>query len=294
MSWGPRQTLLAIIAAGAFWLAWQSFYVVQQTERAVLLLFGELVEADIKPGLGFKIPLLHSLRRFEARAQAIDLKPQTYLTRDKEVLEVDSYMLWRVKDAGRYYRATGGQVSRLANLVAARVDDSLRNQFGERGKWEVVSSTRDEIMERLTGQLSLLTEEELGVSMLDVRVKRIELPADASESVYRRMRAERQRLANEARAQGREISERIRAEAERMRTETLAAAYQESETIRGEGDATAAEIYALAYDQDTSFFSFLRSLESYRKSFANKGDVLLLNPETEFFRYFQQADGSAD
>lgn len=292
MIWGPRQIFLSLIAAAAFWLAWQSFYVVQQTERAVLLLLGELVQSDIKPGLGFKIPLIHDLRRFEGRAQAIDLKPQIYLTKDKEVLEVDSYLLWRVKDAGQFYRATGGQQALLVNLMAARADDALRNQFGEQGKWGIVSSTRDEILDRLTSHLNRLLEEELGVTLLDVRIKRIELPSDASESVYRRMRAERQRLANEARAEGREISERIRAEAERVRTETLATAYQAAETLRGEGDATAAEIYASAYNKDVAFFTFVRSLESYRKAFANKGDVLLLSPESEFFRFFQQADGS--
>ena len=284
----PRQILLFIVLGGALSLLWQSFYIVKQTERAVLLRFGELVHDDIQPGLGFKVPILNSIRKFSGRIQIVDLLPQTYLTKEKEVLQVDSYVTWKVDDAGTFYRTTGGNARRLGDLLAARVDDTLRNQFGERGKWEAVSDERDDIMDALPLRLNQLARESLGVEVIAVRVKRIDLPDDASESVYRRMRAERQRLANELRAEGQEISEKIRADADRQRVVLLADAYREGAEMRGAGDAAATAIYSDAYGADPDFYALLRSLEAYRNSFSDPGDVLLLSPDSDFFRFFKQ------
>ena len=288
----PRSALTTIIVFTVLSLLWQSFYIVSQTERAVLLQFGELVEDDIQPGLGFKVPILHELRKFSGRIQIFDLVPQTYLTKEKEVLEVDSYVTWRVDDAGTFYRTSGGNPRRVTELLAARVDATLRNQFGGRGKWEAVSDERDDIMDSLPISLNATVNEALGIEVIDVRVKRIELPEDASESVYRRMRAERQRLANEARAEGQEISEKIRADADKQREVMLAEAYRDAEKDRGLGDAAATKIYADALGQDPEFYALTRSLEAYRKAFSNQGDVLLLAPDSDFFRFFKEQQGS--
>lgn len=286
-----RQIIFTFLIVGVLSILWQSFYVVNQYERAVLLRFGELVRDDIPPGLGFKVPILHELRKFSGRIQIVDLLPQTYLTKEKEVLQVDSYVTWQVADAGVFYRKAGGNPRWLGDLLAARVDDTLRNQFGERGKWEAISDEREDIMDALPLTLNKQLIQALGVKVIDVRVKRIDLPDEASDSVYRRMRAERERLANEARAEGREISEKIRASADKQREILLAEAYREAEELRGAGDASATAIYADAYGSDPDFYALTRSLEAYRKAFARQEDVLLLSPDSDFFRFFKDPQG---
>jgi membrane protease subunit HflC len=275
--------LLAIVS--------NSIYVVNERERAVLLKFGEVVSTDIQPGLHFKIPVVNDVRRFESRLITLDSSPQRYLTAEKKALIVDSYVKWRVADAGRFYTATGGDEFSANSLLASRVDNGLRNKFGERTVYEVVSGERDALMAEITKELDDIALNELGIHVLDVRVKGIDLPPEVSNAVYSRMSTEREREARDHRSRGRELAEGIEADADRQKTVIEANAYREAEQIRGEGDAIAAEIYANAYNQDPEFYSFHRSIQAYKSSFAGKDDLLVIDPESDFFRYLKNPDG---
>jgi len=263
----------------------KSVYIIKETERGVKLQFGEVVEPDLKPGLHFKIPMVNAIRVFDARIQTLDTRPQPFLTLEKKRLIVDSYVKWRISDVEKYYTATSGDSFRASDLLSTRIETSLRNEFGMRTLTEVVSGEREEVMDAVITTLSELTEAELGLSVVDVRVKRIDLPPEVSSSVYERMRTERERLARELRSRGNELAEGIRADADRQSTVIMAEAYRDSEVIRGEGDAEAARIYAEAYNRDAEFYSFVRSLTAYKESFGSGADVLLLKPDSEFFRY---------
>ena len=263
----------------------KSVYIIKETERGVKLQFGEVVEPDLKPGLHFKIPMVNAIRVFDARIQTLDTRPQPFLTLEKKRLIVDSYVKWRISDVEKYYTATSGDSFRASDLLSTRIETSLRNEFGMRTLTEVVSGEREEVMDAVITTLSELTEAELGLSVVDVRVKRIDLPPEVSSSVYERMRTERERLARELRSRGNELAEGIRADADRQSTVIMAEAYRDSEVIRGEGDAEAARIYAEAYNRDAEFYSFVRSLTAYKESFGSDADVLLLKPDSEFFRY---------
>ncbi len=265
----------------------KSLYIVNQTERAILLRFGEVVDPDVGPGLHFMIPVVNSVRKFDGRVMTLDARPQDYLTLEKKRLIVDSFLKWRISNVKNYYTATSGDEFRAGDLMASRVDNGLRNQFGQRTLHEVVSGEREELMVELRQSLSKITEEELGIEVIDIRVKRIDLPTEVSQSVYDRMRAEREREARELRSKGKELAEGIRADADRQKTVLLANAFREAETTRGEGDAAAASIYARAYNRDSEFYSFYRSLNAYKTTFENKGDVMLLEPESEFFKYLK-------
>lgn len=265
----------------------KSLYIVNQTERAILLRFGEVVDPDVGPGLHFMIPVVNSVRKFDGRVMTLDARPQDYLTLEKKRLIVDSFLKWRISNVKNYYTATSGDEFRAGDLMASRVDNGLRNQFGQRTLHEVVSGEREELMVELRQSLSKITEEELGIEVIDIRVKRIDLPTEVSQSVYDRMRAEREREARELRSKGKELAEGIRADADRQKTVLLANAFREAETTRGEGDAAAASIYARAYNRDSEFYSFYRSLNAYKNTFENKGDVMLLEPESEFFKYLK-------
>jgi len=275
--------LLAIVS--------NSIYVVNERERAVLLKFGEVVSTDIQPGLHFKIPVVNDVRRFESRLITLDSSPQRYLTAEKKALIVDSYVKWRVADAGRFYTATGGDEFSANSLLASRVDNGLRNKFGERTVYEVVSGERDALMAEITKELDDIALNELGIHVLDVRVKGIDLPPEVSNAVYSRMSTEREREARDHRSRGRELAEGIEADADRQKTVIEANAYREAEQIRGEGDAIAAEIYANAHNQDPEFYSFHRSIQAYKSSFAGKDDLLVIDPESDFFRYLKNPDG---
>lgn len=275
---------LVVVTLG---VAKSSLYIVDQTERAVLLKFGEIVNPDVKPGLHFKMPLVNTVSIFDGRIQTLDARPQDYLTLEKKRLIVDSYLKWRIADVQTYYRATSGDALRAADLLSTRVDTGLRNQFGQRTLNEAVSGEREELMLILREELSLITEKEWGIEVIDVRVKRIELPAEVSQSVYERMRSEREREARELRSKGKELAESIRADADRQKTVLLAEAYRDSETVRGEGDAVAASTYANAYNQDPEFYSFYRSLNAYKTAFANKSDLMVVEPDSEFFKYLK-------
>ena len=267
----------------------QSLFVVSETQRAVKLRFGEIVEFDVPPGLHFKLPIVNTVRKFDARILTLDAAPQSYLTSEKKALSVDSFVKWRVSDVAKYFTTTGGDEERLRRLLSQRVDAGLRNEFGTRTVKEVVSGQRDELMDKLASQLNIIAKDELGIEVIDLRVKKIDLPPEVSESVYNRMRTERERLAKELRAQGNEVAERIRATADKDKTIILADAYREAEETKGNGDATATSTYASAYSKDPEFYDFTRSLKAYESTFSNKSDILLINPESDFFKYLDKS-----
>jgi membrane protease subunit HflC len=272
-----------------FVLLTQSIYVVKETERAVKLRFGEIVEFDVDPGIHFKLPIVNTVRKFDARILTLDAAPQSYLTSEKKALTVDSFVKWRVSDVAKYFTTTGGDEERLRRLLIQRVDAGLRNEFGTRTVKEVVSGQRDELMDKLANQLNLIAKDELGVEVIDLRVKKIDLPPEVSESVFNRMRTERERLAKELRAQGNEVAEKIRATADKDKTIILADAYREAEETKGNGDATATATYANAYSKDPEFYDFTRSLKAYQSTFESKSDILLINPDSDFFKYLDDS-----
>lgn len=272
-------------------LAGNALYVIKETERGVLLRFGEVVNTDIKPGLHVKIPFVNSVRRFDGRVLTVDSPSQRFFTQEKKALIVDSFAKFRVSDTTKLYEATGFDEGAVRALLAQRINDGLRNQVAVRTIQEVVSGERDELMEALTSELTVVAQEQLGVEVIDVRVKKIDLPDDVSESVYLRMNADREKEARERRSVGRELAEGIRAAADREVTVITANAYKEAEQIRGEGDAQATAIYAESFSQDPEFYSFTRSLRAYQESFQGTGDVLLLQPDSEFFRYLKDPRG---
>jgi len=285
-----NKSLIGLIAAVVLALvAWNSFYIVAQTERAVLLQFGRVVQPDVQPGLHVKIPYVNQVRIFDGRLLTLDSTSSRFLTLEKKALMVDAFAKWRVKDAERFYQSTSGIKQVADERLARRLEASLRDQFGKRTLHESVSGERDALMADVTASLSRAAESELGIEVVDVRVKAIDLPREVNRSVFERMSTEREREAREHRAKGRELAEGIRADADRQRRVLLAEAYREAEELRGDGDAEAASIYARAYGQDQEFYSFYRSLRAYRESFADKRDVLVLDPGSDFFRYLEKA-----
>jgi membrane protease subunit HflC len=288
---GNRGFGILIVAALLILLAANSLFIVKQTERAVLLRFGEVVDADVPVGLHVKIPWVHSVRKFDGRIITLDAPPQRFLTVEKKPLDVDFYAKWRIKDTATFYTSTNGDEKRTGDLLAQRVNTGLRNQFGERTMHEVVSGERDLLMTELTANLNKIANKEFGIEVIDVRVKRIDLPAQVSESVFARMKSEREREAREHRSTGREQAEVIRAAADREKTVLEANAYRDAEKLRGEGDAAAAAIYAQAFGKDPEFYAFVRSLNAYRDSFSERSDLLVLDPGSEFFKYLNSSRG---
>jgi membrane protease subunit HflC len=286
-----KKILIPIALAVLALLLYSATFVVMQWETAIKLRLGEIVGSDYKPGLHFKIPLLENITTFDARIQTLDSRPERFLTIEKKDVIVDSYAKWRINNAAQFFRSTGGDSRRTARLLSERINTSLRNEFGKRTIQEVVSEDRLELMKILTKELDTQAAE-LGVEVVDVRVKKIDLPPEVSESVYNRMRAERERVARDLRAKGQEAAERIRADADRQRTVILADAYKESEETRGKGDGKAAEIYATSFDQDPEFYAFYRSLNAYRNTFGAQGGAFVLSPDSDFFRFFNEQHGS--
>ncbi len=276
--------LLALVFFGVY----SSAFIVREWEVALKLRLGEIVDDQYDPGLHFLVPVLNNIKKFDGRIQTLDSRPERFLTIEKKDVIVDSYAKWRISNPSQFYRSTGGDSGRTARLLSERINTSLRNEFGKRTIQEVVSEDRLELMRDLTKVIDQQVAE-LGIEVVDVRVKKIDLPPEVSESVYERMRAERERVARDLRAQGSEAAERIRADADRKRTVILANAYKQSQEIRGEGDAKAAKIYADAYGKNPEFYSFYRSLDAYRTAFRQDGknNLLVLQPDSAFFRYFQ-------
>ena len=282
--------LSLILTVAALVLASMAIYTVDQREKAILFRLGEIVKAGMEPGLHFKIPVINNVRTFDARILTLNARPESFLTVEKKNVTVDFFVKWRILDVSQYYRATRGEERNAQSRLSQIMKDGLRNEFGKRTIRQVVSGERSEIMDILQVKANNLAKE-LGVEIVDVRISRIDLPDDVSDSVYERMRAERNRVARDFRARGQEQAERLRAEADRKHTEITADAYRQAEQIRGEGDARAAKIYAEAYERDAEFYSFLRSINAYVNSFSGKSDMLLLEPDSEFFRYFSDPVG---
>ncbi|NIB39318.1 protease modulator HflC [Pseudomaricurvus alkylphenolicus] len=272
-------------------VASNTLYIIKETERGVKLRFGKVVDNDLQPGLGVKFPMADEVRKFDSRVLTLDARPERFLTVEKKGMIVDSFAKWRIQDVGKYYTATNGEEARAERLLAQRINEGLRNGFGDRSLQEVVSGERDQLMNNLTDSLNKLTNEEYGVELVDVRIKRIDLPEQVSDSVFNRMTTEREREAREHRSKGKEQAEVIRADADRQRTILEAEAYRDSELLRGEGDAKAAAIYAGAYNRDPEFYSFVRSLNAYKETFRNKDDVMLVDPDSDFFRYLKNSKG---
>lgn len=283
-----RSFSIIIVVVGALVLALNSLFIVKETQRAVMLRFGEVVQADVPPGLHVKVPFMNTVRKFERRLLTLDAPSQRFLTNEKKPLDVDFFAKWRVADTEKFYTATNGEEMRAEALLTQRINNGLRNKFGERTFHEVVSGERDLLMIDLTRDLSKITIDELGVELVDVRVKRIDLPTQVSQSVFDRMKSEREREAREHRSTGRELAEKIRATADRQRTIIAANAYRDAQIIRGEGDAQAANIYAAAYNTNPEFYAFVRSLRAYQDAFGGESDMLVLDADSEFFRYLKQ------
>ena len=268
-------------------IAGNSLFVVKETDRAVMLRFGEVVNSDIAPGLHVKIPWVNTVRKFDARIQTEDAPSERFLTLEQKALEVDSYAKWRILDVGQFYVSTRGNVGTAGSLLAERINDGLRDQIGARTLIEVVSGERDELMTDLTQDLNRTTASDIGIEVIDVRVKRIDLPDDVRSSVYDQMITERNREAQELRSRGEELAIGIRADADRQAVIFEAEAYRDAERIRGEGDAEATGVYAAAYNKDPEFYAFTRSLNAYKETFSSKGDVLLLDPDSDYFKYLK-------
>lgn len=281
--------LLAIVVIGAS----ATLYTVDEREKAIVFRFGEIIRSDDEPGLHWKIPFVNNVRKFDARIQTMDANPQEYLTDEKKNLVVDSFVKWRVDDVARYYVTVSGDKTAAERRLAQRVNNSLREEFGKRNVQEVVSGDRSQIMD----VVQKATDEqarEIGVEVVDVRLKRVDLVDEVSERVYSRMEAERSRVAKELRAKGAEEAEKIRSDAERQRRILVANAERDAQKMRGEGDAEATRTYAEAFGQDKDFYGLYRSLNAYEKTFSGKDDLLVVDPDTQFFKYFNDAAPSSD
>lgn len=286
-----KSFFIIIGALLAIFLLSNSLFIVQEYERGVLLRFGKVDDADLKPGLGIKVPFVDEVRTFDGRVLTLDARAERFLTVEKKSMMVDSFAKWRIIEVGTYYKATNGEEPRAERLLEQRINEGLRNEFAARSLQEVVSGERDQLMVDLTKALNQFTQNSLGIEVVDVRVKRIDLPTEVSGPVFSRMSAEREREAREHRSKGKEQAEIIKADADRQRTIIEAQAYRDSELLRGEGDASAAAIYAEAYNRDPEFYAFVRSLTAYRKSFSGKEDIMLVDPDSEFFRYMKDSKG---
>jgi membrane protease subunit HflC len=284
-----NSTLFTLFALSVVVLVgYNCMYVIRETERAVLLTFGEVTNADVSPGLHFKVPGVHAVRLFDARLQTLEITTESYLTAEKNYLEVDSFAKWRVANTALYYTATSGDNAIASNLLRQRINTGLRNQFGVRTVHEVVSGQRDALMEQLTAAMNARVQQELGIELVDIRIKKIDLPPNVSDSVFQRMITERQEEAQQLRSTGREVAEGIRADADRQRIVIQAEAYRDSERIRGEGDALASSIYAGAFGKDAEFYEFVRSLNAYQQTFRDRSDLMLLSPNSDFFKYLKE------
>ena len=286
-----RNFVLVVIGVVAVLLLLQSVYIVQETERAILLRFGAVSRADVSPGLHFKLPIAEDVKKFDARVLTLDSSPETYYTLEKKPLIVDSFAKWRIIDVQNYYTASSGDESRANRVLQERVNEGLRNAMSRRDMHEVISGERDQLMQELTADLNRVMKEAVGVEVIDVRVKRIDLPTEVSTSVYDRMNSEREIEARQYRAQGQELALGIRADAERQTVVIEAEAYREAELIRGDGDALSTSIYANAFNKDPEFYEFTRSINAYANVFGDKGDMMVLDPNSEFFKYLKDDEG---
>ena len=285
-------TLLGILVA-LLLLASSSLYIVDQRQQAILFQLGEVVDVKTSPGLYFKIPLAQNVRYFDSRILTMDTaEPERFITSEKKNVLVDLFVKWLIVDVKQYYVSVRGDEMLAQTRLAQTVNSSLRDEFGNRTVHDVVSGERDKIME-IMRQKADADARKIGVEVVDVRLKRVDLPQEVSESVYRRMEAERKRVANELRSTGSAESEKIRADADRQREVILAEAYRKAQEVKGEGDAKASAIYAGAFQANPEFYAFYRSMDAYKQSFKNKGDMLVLEPTSEFFKYIKNSGRTA-
>jgi membrane protease subunit HflC len=281
---------LSIVAIIVFGLLYGSVFTVGERDLAIKFRFSEIVDSEYEPGLYFKLPYVNNVEFYPKRLLTINNPQEQFLTQEKKNLYVDFFVKWRITDVAVYYRATGGDANTAASRLLEIVKDGIRAEFAKRTVPEVVTAERREMMNEMLSE-ARKNAKQLGIEVVDVSVKRIEFSDEVSESVFRRMREERSRIASELRAEGAENAERIKSEADRERTVLLAEAYRDAEIIRGESDATATEIYAEAFNRDPEFYSFYRSLEAYKNSLGTKGDLLVIGPDSDFLRYLKNADG---
>lgn len=279
-------------------ILYNTLFVVNEGQRGLLLRLGEIVQDNngravvANPGLGFKMPLLNQVRLFDTRLQTLAVKSSRILTKEQKYVQVDYYIKWRIEDLALYYQRTSGDVLRTETLLQQQVNDALRAAFGERTISDMVSGERVNVMALLKNSANV-TAKNLGINVIDVRIKAIDLPEEVSEAVYNRMRTKREEVATDHRGAGRAQAEAIRATADAQATVKVAEAKMQAAKLRAEGIAEAAKIYSQAYSQDPEFYAFYRSLQAYKNSFNSKNDFLLLTPESDFFRYFTAAPGSA-
>ena len=284
-----NKTIAIVVAVILVLVGLNSMFVVSEGQNALLLQFGRIVRADYKPGLHFKIPVVQNAVHFDNRILSLDAQPERYFTSEKKSVNVDFYVKWRIADNSLYYRATGGDQLQAAQRLTPIVKDALRFEFNSRTLNELIAGGRNEVTDRVREITDASSRRNLGINVVDVRIKRIDLPDEVSESVYKRMRAERSQLANELRFTGQEAAEKIKADADRQGLVLRADARRDATKVRGEGDAEAAAVYAAAYTQDPEFYAFYRSLAAYRKSFEDGKGVLVLKPDSEFLKYFNDA-----
>jgi len=286
MSQGKLLALIVLALIGVL-TALSAVYVVDEREKVIVVRFGQILRHDDPAGIHFKVPFVDEARFFDSRILTIDPDPQQFLTREKKYLVVDSFVKWRVRDARQYFLTVGGNELEARRRLEQVINSGLRDEFGKRTLQNVVAAERADIMEILT-ESAARAAVRFGIQVVDVRLQRVDLPDEVSQSVYQRMKAERSRIANELRAQGAEAAEKIRADAERQRSVLIANAYRDAERIRGEGDARATAVHANAYRQAPEFYSFYRSLNAYRESFSNKDDILIVDPSGDFFKYMKK------
>jgi membrane protease subunit HflC len=276
-----------IAAAVVLILLSMSMFVVDQRQNAIVFQLGEIVKVITKPGLYFKMPLMQNVRYFDSRILTLDTgEPERYITAEKKNVMVDSFVKWRIADVKQYYVSVGGDEMRAATRLMQTINSSMREEFGKRSIHDVVSGERDQIMQTVL-QKTEADASKIGIQVLDVRLKRVDFPTEISDSVYRRMEAERKRVANELRATGYADSEKIRADADKQRQVILAEAYREAQKTKGQGDAKASELYGRAFSRNAEFYAFYRSLEAYKQSFKNKSDVMVVDPSSAFFKYLK-------
>ena len=283
-----RSTTITVLAALILGLIINSVFIVNDKEHAIVFQFGEAINPNVDKGLNFKIPIIQNVKKYDARLQTLDEEPDRILTVESKYLLVDSFVKYKITDVLTFYRANNGSFNSLNSLLAQRTEFELKNQFGKRTVTELVSGERDELMNTMRSGLNDVVSD-LGIEIIDFRVKRIDLPSNLSNAVYERMRTERNRLAEELRSEGKEIAREIRAIADKDKVVILAEAYKTAEQIRGEGDAEATGIYANSFSQDPEFYEFTRSMKAYSETFQQKSDVMLIDSDSDFFKYLNQS-----
>ncbi len=282
-----KKVIAVVLIAVLAFIGYFSVFTVDEREKAILFQLGEVVRADFEPGIHLMIPIVNNVRKFDGRIQTLDAQPERYLTSEKKNVIVDAFVKWRIENVTRFYTAVAGDYASANLRLDQIVKDGLRSEFSKRDIREVVSGERTQVMSIITDALAR-EGSQLGIGVVDVRVKRIDLPLEVSTSVYRRMEAERARVSQDFRSRGAEAAERIRADADRQRTILLAEAYRDSERVRGEGDAVAADTYATAFNENPDFYSLYRSLNAYKNIFSNNNDILLVEPDSQFFQHFKK------